>query len=92
MSDHGANGTTYIVSDGELVLHLEDAGDGWYAVSTPLDPEVHTQAKSIPEAFEMARDAMQSLRGARAKHEGQIEDAIKESAWSCGSGTFWRRH
>ena len=79
MSAPDPNGTIYVVSDGELVLHLEDAGDGWYAVSTPLDPEVHTQAKSIPEAFEMARDAMQALRESRAKYMGQIEDAMKES-------------
>jgi predicted RNase H-like HicB family nuclease len=70
---------TYTVSDGELVLHLQEAGDGWYAVSTPLDPHVHTQAKTIPEAFDMARDAMNALREARAKFMGQIEQAMSQS-------------
>jgi predicted RNase H-like HicB family nuclease len=70
---------TYTISDGELVLHLQDAGDGWFAVSTPLDPHVHTQAKTVPEAFEMARDAMEALRDARAKYMKQIEDAMSGS-------------
>lgn len=57
--------STYTISDLELVLHLQDAGDRWFAVSTPLDPHVHTQARSIPEAFEMARDALQALHDTR---------------------------
>jgi predicted RNase H-like HicB family nuclease len=57
--------STYTISDGELVLHLQDAGDGWFAVSTPLDPHVHTQANTLPEAFDMARDALEALRDAR---------------------------
>lgn len=52
----------YNVTDGKLVLTLEDAGRGWYAVTSPMDPAVQTQAKSIPEAFERARDAMAELR------------------------------
>ncbi len=76
----GRKAKTYVVSDGELVLHLQEAGDGWFAVSTPLDPHVHTQAKSIPEAFEMARDAMEALRQARAKYIKQIEAAMSKSA------------
>ncbi|MEX2317763.1 MAG: hypothetical protein WD669_11465 [Pirellulales bacterium] len=71
--------TTYTVSDGDLVLHLQDAGDGWFAVSTPLDPHVHTQAKTIPEAFEMARDATDALCEARAKYMKQIPDAMSGS-------------
>ncbi|MEM1011831.1 MAG: type II toxin-antitoxin system HicB family antitoxin [Planctomycetota bacterium] len=56
---------TYIVCDGDLTLKLEPAGDGWYAVTSPLDPELITQAKTIPEAFEMARDALAALQEAR---------------------------
>lgn len=56
----------YTVCDGDLVLHLQPAENGWYAVTSPLDPGVTTQAKSIEEAFYMARDAMQGLREVRA--------------------------
>ncbi len=52
----------YTVSDGRLVLTLEEAERGWYAVSSPMEPALQTQARSIPEAFEMARDAMNELR------------------------------
>ncbi len=74
-----SDSTTYTVSDGDLVLHLQDAGNGWFAVSTPLDPHVHTQAKTIPEACEMARDAMDALSEARARYMKQIEDAMSGS-------------
>jgi antitoxin HicB len=57
----------YNVSDGKLVITLEEAGGGWYCVTTPMDPGVTTQARSIPEAFMMARDAMKVLRRGRAR-------------------------
>ncbi len=60
-----ARPATYTVSDGKLTLFLRDAGDGWFAVTSPLDPELHTQAKSLAEAFEMAHDARKALASAR---------------------------
>ncbi len=57
-----ARAKRYTISDGKLVLTLEEAERGWYCVSSPLEPSLQTQAKSIPEAFEMARDAMNELR------------------------------
>jgi predicted RNase H-like HicB family nuclease len=57
----------YTVSDGGLVLTLEPAEDGWYVVTSPLDPELTTQAKTIEEAFEMARDALELLNAGRAE-------------------------
>ena len=53
--------TIYKVCDGDLVLELRPAGKGWYAVTSPMEPELHTQAKSIEEAFDMARDAMSMI-------------------------------
>src|SRR3982751_3122862 len=47
----------YTVSDGKLVLVLRPAGKGWYAVTSPLDPGLITQARSVEEAFVMAYDA-----------------------------------
>lgn len=56
---------TYTVCDGELVLELLPAGDGLYCVTSPMDPGITTQAKSIEEAFYMARDAQKCLKETR---------------------------
>jgi antitoxin HicB len=57
----------YTVSDGKVVLTLEAAEEGGYVVTSPLDPELITQAETIEEAFANARDATQALKQARAK-------------------------
>ena len=59
--------TKYTVSDGKLVLSLEAAEEGGYVVTSPLDPELITQAETIEEAFANARDAAQALKQARVK-------------------------
>jgi hypothetical protein len=57
----------YTVSDGKLVLNLEDAEEGGYVVTSPLDPELITQAETIEEAFANARDAARALKQSRVK-------------------------
>ncbi|HEY7154345.1 MAG TPA: type II toxin-antitoxin system HicB family antitoxin [Gemmataceae bacterium] len=57
----------YTVSDGKLVLNLEVAEEGGYIVTSPLDPELITQAETIEEAFANSRDAAQALKLARVK-------------------------
>lgn len=57
----------YTVSDGRLVLTLEAAAEGGFVVTSPLDPELITEAESVEEAFENARDAIRALRASRAK-------------------------
>jgi antitoxin HicB len=59
--------TRYTVSDGKLVLTLETAEEGGYIVTSPLDPELITQAETLEEAFANARDAAQTLGQARAR-------------------------
>ena len=59
--------TRYTVSDGKLVLNLEAAKEGGYVVTSPLDPELISQAESIEEAFANARDAAQGLKQSRVK-------------------------
>lgn len=56
----------YTVSDGKLVLTLTEDEDGWYTVTSPIEPALVTQAKSIKEAFVMARDAIASLVASRS--------------------------
>ena len=56
----------YTVSDGRLVLTLEEAVEGGFVVTSPLDPELVTEGKTVSECFEMARDAMKALRASRA--------------------------
>ena len=46
-------------------MSLQPADGGWYAVTSPMDPQLVTQAKSIEEAFAMAYDARKSLADAR---------------------------
>ena len=59
--------TRYTVSDGKLVLRLETAEEGGYVVTSPLDPELITEAETVEEAFANARDASQALGQARVK-------------------------
>jgi len=59
--------TRYTGSDGKLVLSLEPAQEGGYVVTSPLDPELITQAETLEEAFANARDAAQALKQARVK-------------------------
>lgn len=57
----------YTVTDGKLVLVMTPDEGKWYCVTSPLEPGLVTQARSIPEAFEMARDAIKGLRAARRR-------------------------
>src|SRR5579862_4114129 len=41
----------YTISDGKLVLTLEEATEGGFVVSSPLYPGLWTQAESVSEAF-----------------------------------------
>lgn len=57
----------YTVRDGKLVLNLETAEEGGYIVTSPLDPELVTEAERLEEAFANARNAAQALKQARAR-------------------------
>ena len=55
------------MSDGKLVVHLDPAEEGGYVVTSPLDPELITEAETIEEAFANARDADHALKRSRIK-------------------------
>ncbi len=57
----------YTVTDGKLILHLEEADEGGYIVTSPVDPELITEAETVGEAFANARDAAKALKQSRAK-------------------------
>lgn len=57
--------TSFTVSDGKLVLDLQPAEEGGYIVTSPLDPELITEAETLEEAFENAHDAAKALRQSR---------------------------
>ena len=57
----------YTVSDGKLVLTLEEAEEGGYVVSSPLHPELITEGETVGESFDNARDALKALNQSRAK-------------------------
>jgi antitoxin HicB len=57
----------YTVSDGKVVLTLEEAEEGGYIVTSPLEPELITEAETIGEAFENAKDALRALAQSRTK-------------------------
>ncbi|MGB0768896.1 MAG: type II toxin-antitoxin system HicB family antitoxin [Phycisphaeraceae bacterium] len=58
---------TYTISDGDMVLTLTEAEEGGFVVTSPIDPELMTQAETIEEAFEMARDAAATLQASRVE-------------------------
>ena len=62
----------YTVSDGKLVLTLHVAEEGGYTVTSPLNPELVTEAETIEEAFENARDALKGLARSHAKALRQL--------------------
>jgi len=63
---------SYTVSDGKLVLKLTLAEEGGYVVTSPMDPELITEADSVEEAFDHARDARKALVASRAKLARQL--------------------
>ncbi|MEM9345718.1 MAG: type II toxin-antitoxin system HicB family antitoxin [Planctomycetota bacterium] len=73
-------GKVYTVSDGELVLQLEEAGDGSYCVTAPFEQGLVTQAKTIEEAFEMAYDAREALNEARLMLADKAREITKQAA------------
>jgi predicted RNase H-like HicB family nuclease len=74
---------SYTVSDGQLALTLEPAEEGGFVVTSPLDPELVTQAETLDEAFENARDAAEALRESRLKLIGQLRQLQTTTSCSC---------
>lgn len=70
----------YTISDGKMVLTLEEAEEGGFVVTSPLDPELITEGETVGECFEMARDALKALRQSRAKLLKQTSRRARKTA------------
>lgn len=68
--------TDFTVTDGKLVLRLEPADEGGYVVTSPFNPDILTQAETLEEAFENARDVIALLdadrKAERAKKKKKV--------------------
>lgn len=71
--------TQYTVSDGKLVLNLEPAEKSGYVVTSPLDPELITEAETVEEAFANARDTAKALKRSRAKLRRRLSASTTRS-------------
>jgi antitoxin HicB len=71
---------SYTVSDGKLVLTLTNAEEGGFVVTSPVEPELITEADTIDDAFRMAHDALRALRASRGKLLRQIAASRRRSA------------
>jgi antitoxin HicB len=64
--------TRYTVTDGKMVLVLEVAEEGGYVVTAPDIKGLVTEAETLDEAFEMARDAAAELLAAQAELASEV--------------------
>jgi len=67
------NSMTYTATNGELVLTLEAAEEGGYVVTSPLDPELITEAETLEEAFLNAADASLALKESTPAFQIKLE-------------------
>lgn len=71
---------SYTASDGKLVLTLTPADEGGFVVTSPLDPELITEADTIDDAFSQAHDALRALRASHAKLLRKLAASSRRSA------------
>ncbi len=68
--------TRFTVTDGKLVLLLEPADEGGYVVTAPFNPDVLTQAETLEEAFENARDVIELFEEDRRAYRSGRKKAV----------------
>jgi antitoxin HicB len=59
---------------------LTRADEGGFVITSPLEPELITEAETIDDAFRMARDALRALRASRAKLLRKLASSSRRSA------------
>ena len=68
----------YTVSDGTMMLVLEEVEEGGFVVTSPIDPGLVTQAETLQEAFLMAYDAAECLAEGRKLLAERMGLAVSE--------------
>ena len=81
--------TKYTVTDGELVLVLEP-DDGWYCVTSPFNPDIITQARTLdvaraPANFRAFADVISSA--GQPSFLTSMPDG-REHSCSCAAGSI----
>ena len=59
---------------------LTSADEGGFVVTSPLEPELVTEAETIEDAFRMAHDALRALRASRVKLLRKLASSSHRSA------------
>lgn len=77
-----ARAKRYNVTDGKLLLTLEEAEEGGFLVTSPEDPALITEAEAIAEPFEMAKDAMAALARSRRKLFAELQSSPRRRSRS----------
>jgi len=89
--NYDTNMAKFTVSDGKLMLTLEEAPEGGFTVTSPLDPGLVTEAETISEAFFMARDALKELGIARRQIRREIAEGLMPAGRSRSAGSSARK-
>jgi hypothetical protein len=78
----------FVVSDGEIVLFLWPAEEGGYAITSPLDDRLISQAENMEEAFEMGHDALKLLReyDRESSRDTPRKNAVRSAAARAAAG------
>jgi len=68
--------TEFTVTDGKLVLRLEPVEEGGYVVTSPFNSDILTQAETLEEAFENARDVIALFDADRKAERAKKKKAV----------------
>jgi predicted RNase H-like HicB family nuclease len=85
-------GKQYTVSDGKMMLILEEAEEGGFVVTSPIDPGLVTQAETLQEAFQMAYDAAECLAVGRKLMAERMGFAVAEAVSADDAGPASEPH
>jgi len=69
-----------------MVLYLQDADEGGFVATTPLDPELITEAETIEDAFRNAYDAAKALKQARKKYSRRARAVLRPRRFGSSTG------
>ncbi len=91
-AEKAAKPQSYLISDDKgLTLRIETEGK-WIIVSSPFDPELVTQVKSIDEIFPMAYEVKQGLEAIRAEMAHNRDRGARFGATAAADAQVFENH